>query len=390
MKKHLVIATDNFVPRWDGISRFLLESIPELKRDFKVTVLAPDFGSLNNFKKELKGVRIIRFRVSKKVYGDYRLPKPNLFTIMRVVKRADIVWTQGLGPISSFTMLFARFFGVKRVSYVHSLEWELVVESMNFKGFMRFLANIIIKTLILLVYNSSMLLMVPSFEVAHLLEGVGVKTDKVIVHMGINTKYFRPPRSKVSAKKRIGIDPEKFVIGFSGRIAREKDPITLLRAFIMLSKTRGFSKGSSKKVFLLIVGSGVRELENRFKSRRGVKLVGSVDHVVPYLQAMDVFVLPSLTETSSLATMEAMSCGVIPVVTPVGCLKNYIKEGFNGFFFEKKDYVMLVNKLKSLFFMKKNNPAEYKRIALNARRTIIKYYNINRTINEVKRVLNYL
>ena len=36
MTKRLVIATDSFLPRWDGVSRFLLEIIPKLKRISKL------------------------------------------------------------------------------------------------------------------------------------------------------------------------------------------------------------------------------------------------------------------------------------------------------------------------------------------------------------------
>ena len=40
----LLIATDNYPPRYDGISRFLQEIIPSLKESHDVSVIAPDFG----------------------------------------------------------------------------------------------------------------------------------------------------------------------------------------------------------------------------------------------------------------------------------------------------------------------------------------------------------
>ena len=43
MRKNLLIATDSFLPRWDGISRFLIELIPRIKDDFEITLVAPDF-----------------------------------------------------------------------------------------------------------------------------------------------------------------------------------------------------------------------------------------------------------------------------------------------------------------------------------------------------------
>jgi len=47
--------------------------------------------------------------------------------------------------------------------------------------------------------------------------------------------------------------------------------------------------------------------------------------------------LPSLTETSSISTLEAMSCGLPVIATPVGSIPDYIYNRKNGLIFEKKD-----------------------------------------------------
>ena len=62
-KKKLVISTDCFLPRWDGIARFLLEIIPRLSRYYDITVIAPKFeGTLKGFEKiaEKTNFRILR------------------------------------------------------------------------------------------------------------------------------------------------------------------------------------------------------------------------------------------------------------------------------------------------------------------------------------------
>ncbi len=61
---------------------------------------------------------------------------------------------------------------------------------------------------------------------------------------------------------------------------------------------------------------------------------------------MDCYVLPSLTETTSLSTLEAMSCGLAVFATRVGYIKNYIKEGENGYLFPKKNAYLLSKKLE--------------------------------------------
>ena len=74
-KKRLLIATDNFLPRWDGIARFLSQIIPELKVDYDITVIAPRFkGKLKNISK----VNIIRLPTHNYHIGDYQPTKINI------------------------------------------------------------------------------------------------------------------------------------------------------------------------------------------------------------------------------------------------------------------------------------------------------------------------
>ena len=79
-----------------------------------------------------------------------------------------------------------------------------------------------------------------------------------------------------------------------------------------------------------------------------VVLTGPKNNLVPYYQAMDVYVLPSLSETSSLTTMEAMASGVPVITTPVGLIKEYVEDGRNGFFFPKRDADKLFQKIEYL------------------------------------------
>ena len=66
-KPRLVIATDNFLPRWDGIARFLGEIIPRLLQEYDITVISPDYG-LSVL--DAKVTRVL-IPTSSKRYGDY-------------------------------------------------------------------------------------------------------------------------------------------------------------------------------------------------------------------------------------------------------------------------------------------------------------------------------
>jgi len=369
--KKLLIASDNFLPRWDGVARFLLEIIPCLKKDFDITVLAPKFRG--KFKNTF-GVNIIRFPTYNFQFGDMYPAKPCTWKIKKHVKEADLIWVQeGVGPIGALSIIHGKRLKKKVVVYAHSVDWELFSKSIRF---FKKLVYIITKIYVKFLYNKCSVILVPYLEFGEILTWTGIKTKKKVIHLGIDTTRFKPAQNKEEAKKKICIDPKFKVIGFTGRISREKDLMTLYRAFLRLEKKRD-------DVLLLIIGEGIEKMKKFLGTKPNIMAIGAVNNVLPYLQAMDIFVLPSLTETSSLATMEAMSCNIAVITTKVGFVKRYVKDRFNGLFFPKKNDLVLSLKLKWLL----ENESARKIIAKNARKTIVEKYQWQKTAEKIKSTL---
>jgi glycosyltransferase involved in cell wall biosynthesis len=150
----------------------------------------------------------------------------------------------------------------------------------------------------------------------------------------------------------------------------------LYRAFNKLYK-------ENSNVRLLIVGGGIEEQEEMLKSKPGIIFTGSKDDVVPYYQAMDIYVLPSLIETTSLTTMEAMSCGLPVLSTKVGFVKDYIKHNTNGMFFPKRNSYILRKKIENLI----ENRKLREDLGKNARETIKEKFRWMITVQKIKKIL---
>ena len=211
----------------------------------------------------------------------------------------------------------------------------------------------------------------------YLLERERILPVKTLVPLGVNSARFVPPKDRRNAKVHIGLNPDNIVFGYCGRLGREKNLATLYKAFSQLQQ-------QYNNITLLIIGKGVEQETAIFTSKKNVVLTGAVDNVVPYLQAMDIFVLPSLTETTSLATLEAMSCGIPVVCTPVGAIKDYVIDGENGFLFPKKNDLVLKKKLEWLLVNQKGR----ERMGAAARQTVETKYSLKHTIEHLKAVLN--
>ncbi len=367
-KKKLIIATDCFLPRWDGVTRFLLEILPRIREEFQITVLAPDF---KGEKIKIKDIDIIRYPLRDMQFGDIYFSKFMYKEIKQEIEKADIVFSQTIGPIGLCSILAAKKLNKPIVSFIHSIEWELTTKSVKYlKGF----TNVATRILTRYLYNKCSLLLVPTQEVEEKLTVIGIKTPKEVINLGTDTKRFTPVENKEAAKKAVGIDPKDKVIGFCGRIGREKDIGTLYRAFRRVEKKH-------QNVKLLIVGEGLEE--ELFTETRNILHVGKQNNVVPYLQAMDIYVLPSLTETTSLSTLEAMACGIAVIATPVGYVKEYIKERYNGMLFPFKNSLVLSLKINLLL----ENEKLREKIAKNGRKTVEERFQWIKTAEKIRKVL---
>lgn len=370
-KPRLLIATDNFLPRWDGIARFLNELIPGLSQEFSITILAPKFEG--NYSAP-KGAKVHRFDTMKKSFGDINFSIFDYKKTKKHVQDCDLVLAGSLGPIGICTIFAASKLKKPCLYYVHSIDWELTSNSVKrFKSLTRLLTKLINWYF----YRKVKTLMVPDKEVKKIIT-TQLHLDKriEIVRLGIDTNKFIPPEDKRWAKKRVGIPPESTVIGYYGRISREKSLLTLLEAYKKVRKKHPNCK-------LLVVGDGVPDIITKLDEQDGVILTGSVNNGEHYLQAMDIYVLPSLTETTSFTTLEAMSCGLPVISTKVGYVKEYIKENHNGLFFPKENALVLSLKIGKLL----DAPQKMLSMGEHARGTVLRKFKWEITENRIRDLL---
>ncbi len=373
--KKLLITTDTFLPKKDGITRFLEQIIPSLTRRFEVTILAPSFTQ-SFHEEQYAGAKVIRFPVFRRFQiASYPPVRLHYWKVKRYVKEADLVWIQSAAPLGFMGLLAARKYKKPVIAYIHSMEWEQLTHVVIKSWLLKAISIHLLAKLERWIYNKCTLLMVAAESVAAELATLGIKTRKVIIPLGVDGASFTPPESKRQAKQAVRLDPNSIVIGYCGRLSAEKDVGTLAAVVARLQERY-------PRLQLLIVGDGNRRTVTR-KVKKHLYITGFVENVVPYLQAMDIFVLPSLTETSSLATMEAMTCGLPVVSTYVGNVRNYIMDGKSGYLFPRGDVTYLEKKLTRLI----ESPELRRAFGVMARKTMVTRFHWEKTVRQIENVL---
>jgi glycosyltransferase involved in cell wall biosynthesis len=165
-----------------------------------------------------------------------------------------------------------------------------------------------------------------------LVEKKHVRADRVeIIPNGIPLDRFTNLPDEAGWKKReeLGIPRESPVIGIVGMFHEIKGHRYFLEA--AASVTRSFPDA----VFLIVGDGEIRaDLEHRLgKSRllKNVRLLGQREDIPELLQAMDVYVCASISETFPLTVLEAMASGRAIVTTDCGGPSEMIRDGWSGF-----------------------------------------------------------
>jgi len=191
------------------------------------------------------------------------------------------------------------------------------------------------------------------YKLATKVIGISEAVKNRIVDLGeVNLNKVKVVYNPVSIKETI----DRVTLGYKNffvfvttcRLVPVKNLSTLLAVFKEL-----VSKYPDKKIKLWIVGDGT-EKEKLQKQVNDLELNGKVvfwgfqEDVRPYLEAADVFVLPSFSEGFSISLVEAMLCGLPCIVTNQGGPSEIVEHGKSGFLINPQDDCDLKEKMETV------------------------------------------
>jgi N-acetyl-alpha-D-glucosaminyl L-malate synthase BshA len=159
-----------------------------------------------------------------------------------------------------------------------------------------------------------------------------IEKDIEVIPNFVDTKLYRPQKD-CAFREHLAPEGEKIIVHTSNFRPVKRVPDTI-RIFDQVVK-----EIPSK---LVLVGDGPDRSECERLCRElhlcdHIKFLGKQDGLVEILNAADLFLIPSQSESFGLAALEAMACGVPVVATSVGGLPELIRHNETGFIAEIGD-----------------------------------------------------
>jgi glycosyltransferase involved in cell wall biosynthesis len=200
---------------------------------------------------------------------------------------------------------------------------------------------------------------------AAMLADRGVDADRItVLHNGVR-EWPGDPLGAAALRRKAGLGDCERVVLAVGRLSHEKGHAHLIRAAVAWKD----------KARVMIVGDGPERarLESQVRDlglAGRVVFAGTTANVAPFYALADVFVLPSLSEGSPNAMLEAMASGVPVVATRVGGVPEIAVDGVTALLGAARDPLFLARAVNTLL----DDRALATRLACAARHTVSTHF----------------
>lgn len=357
----------------NGASKSLLNIVSQLEEKHQIYILtAYDSGEFYDELKKYKVEIIVckfyhwkAFKGTKKFWITEKMKYVvfhNLVNHLSAKKMANYVIENKIDVIHSNTSviniggLINKYSGVSHVWHIREfgdLDFDMypLVERKRYTNFMNSYADrfILISKAVYRHYN-------------YLDE-----TKKRLIYNGVDQSYLIQDKL---------YNTENIVFLISGRVSKEKGQQEAIEAAKILND-RGIYNFK-----LLIAGYEVEKLNIPQDMCDKVEYIGTVKDMRELRKKVDVELVCSVAEAFGRVTVEAMLGGIPVIGSNTGGTMELIRDGINGFLYEKGNAEDLADKM--VYFI--NNPKKLKEFGEKGREYALQNFKIERCTSEIEKL----
>jgi glycosyltransferase involved in cell wall biosynthesis len=236
-------------------------------------------------------------------------------------------------------------------------------------------------------YNYARGIIAVSNAVRQHLVSQGLTSDRItVIHNGVDLRAFSRAAGGPEVGQHWGIPEGSPVLVTVGRLAPAKGHRDLLQALATL-----VADSRWREVRLVIVGAGALLSELRHEAERlglgeRVVFVGFHRDVLPFLQAADIFVLPSTQEGLSLSALEAMAMSKPVVACRVGGTPEVVVDGQTGLLVSPGQPAELASALERLL----SHPEEAEAMGAAGQQRVREDFDLEQMVTKIEQMYRNL
>jgi glycosyltransferase involved in cell wall biosynthesis len=271
----------------------------------------------------------------------FPLALPILEKLIRGVK-FDVAHIQEAGVLGIAALIKVKKYHIPVIGALHFIPEQIDrVLWGKFENVLTPVINVYVK----LIYNKYDEAMAPSNFFANYLKRVGVIRPINVISNGTDIRIFHPAGLNKTLRKRLGFSDQDFVFFFLGRIDKDKNVETLVRAMPF----------TDPEVKLLIVGKGTQDkflhsLSKKLKVQNKIVWIDYItdSEMADFYHAVDAFSIMSPYEGQSIVTLQAVASGLPVIAARAGALPELCRNNENGFLVDTYDFRTLSERMNRL------------------------------------------
>jgi 1,2-diacylglycerol 3-alpha-glucosyltransferase len=272
------------------------------------------------------------------LHPDVFLPLFSAPAVRRTIRtfQPDIVHIQDHYPVCRNAILSAHRLGIKVVGTNHFMP-ENLAPYVPLLSRIKPVFNWVLWRWMRETYDRADAVVAPSRTAAGLLKSIGLRPPVLPISCGVDTELFHPDPSidPLTCRSCYGMDADKIIFFFVGRVDREKHLEVLLRALHLLNRD---------DIQLVIAGKGAAKnnliaLAQKLGLGNRVHFTGFLpqEDKQSVLNSIDIFAMPSEAELLSISTLEAMGCSRPVLAANAVALPELVTDSVNGLLFKPGD-----------------------------------------------------
>jgi glycosyltransferase involved in cell wall biosynthesis len=333
----LSLVTETYFPQVNGVSRTLDQLVKTvLKHGHTVQILHPRYRKNETILTE--GLQTGDFpSFSLPFYKEILLPVVTPGMMRREFEKfdPDVVHVATEGTMGLAALLAARKMGIPVVTSYHTNFPQYLS---HYKlGWLEPLSRSYLRWF----HNRAGCTLVPTREMMGRLVEKGFReVDEW--GRGVDTVQFSPEKRDENLRSSLGIQPGDLAFLYVGRLAPEKNLMTMVNAFLSLN-----SPASAK---LILVGDGPyrSDLEGMTDSRIVLTGYRYGEELAALYASSDVFLFPSLTDTFGNVSQEAMASGLPVVAFDVTGPRSVVRDFVTGILVKEQTEKALASVMKDV------------------------------------------